>query len=935
MTESVKMNFLMPFKGIATKKFQFKNKSWELVENYKAGKYFKGFEIPVNNLKNAYNILKENQKHPVFLIHGAIIDGTDKNKMIRRKRSEHKDGLKPTITDRNLTLFCLDIDGFIIPNSSENLVNKSNLIEYFIQNHLPEPFKIADYIYQYSASYGLTTLNLNCHLFFWLQTPVHNLDIKTWIKQYNKEKNWGTTIDDSILNAAQPIYTQKRICNGKVDPIIDFIGHVEKKGLLNWIPNTDNSISKSTVNTLPIITNTKDFYDLSAGVEKILISENYHEELNKLALSLINKKVPAKTVKNILAGAMNAAKKEITDKKRLNDWQIRFEDIDRSVDSAVDIVDCPTIEEVINWISESDSTEVKANYAQKCIKLSPMDRTTVIIDIVKKIGFGIADIKKTIKIAEEKKAEQITQEIKNIKSKDRKARYIYELEVTAINGGEIAQKAGNILAKSNKSPQVFVMGGNLASVNLGIPRTIRQCSKLSEMGEDYPRIPIIQPYKKPFYSLAGRLESDIIFINEKGNDIEVSTRIIHMIGEAINNNFKPLTGIVEHPFIDNNWKLIQKEGYNEKTGLYTMLHRKLKITKMESKKAYEFLAYVVFDEFPFSSNLDRAVAVAALMTAIQRPTIAGDSGMPGFGIVSPIQSSGKTTLAQLISYSIYNRPVAASSWSIDEEELGKHILAILQEGHSCVLFDNIKQGATIQSGRLANAMSNDIFGGRQLGENKTIEVPSSVLWLFTGNGIKFVGDFATRIYPININPKMEDPNTRIFKRVNIGQWALDNRKKIISAILSIIIEGKGMEPVGSSTRFQLWDEFIRRPLLKVSKIDINEAVKNNQKDDPMQLAKHQLLFQLRKVFKNTEFTTKDIIKQAYRSFEDNGIDETELAEALNEVIPRKNRGSRSIARFLTTMTDIFFSDLSLIKRTTNYIFWSIIKKKKVEKQEKD
>ena len=576
------------------------------------------------------------------------------------------------------------------------------------------------------------------------------------------------------------------------------------------------------------------------------------------------------------------------------------------------------------WIVSEDEEVVKVNFSQKCLRLPPMDLTLAITSIATKIDAGIADVKKTIKIAKEEEAEKIREAQKKARSIERATQGVYEIEVNATNSGESAQMAGDAIAKSKQDPEVFVIGGNLASVSLGVPKTIRQCSKLSEMGKDYPKIPIIIPYRKPFYSLAGRVEKDVVFINEKGADVECPTRVLHMIGEARGTNYRPLTGIVEHPFIDHDWKLIQKEGYDKVTGLYTMLHRKLKVKAMNPQKAYKYLAYEVFDEFPFSGDLDRAVAVAALMTSVQRPTIAGDSGMPGFGIVSPVHSSGKTTLAQLISYSIFNRPVAASSWSSDDEELGKHILAILQEGHACVLFDNIKQGATIQSGRLANAMSNDVFGGRQLGENKTIEVPSSVIWLFTGNGIKFVGDFATRIYPININPDMKDPNTRVFKRENIGQWAMDNRKKIISAVLSIIKEGEGFAAIGGSTRFNLWDKFVRRPLYKASGIDVNSAVKNNQDDDPVQLAKYQLLEQLHITFKSGVFTTKEIISAAYGAFESG---ETDLGIALDDLLPQKAKNSMSVGRFMSTMTDVVLGNLVLKKRMSNFVRWNVVEKK--------
>ena len=68
------INFLMPLKGTSTKTFNYDG-AWDLKKNYQAGKYFKGFEIPVNNLEEFYDLLKENQNYNVFMIHGGFIDG--------------------------------------------------------------------------------------------------------------------------------------------------------------------------------------------------------------------------------------------------------------------------------------------------------------------------------------------------------------------------------------------------------------------------------------------------------------------------------------------------------------------------------------------------------------------------------------------------------------------------------------------------------------------------------------------------------------------------------------------------------------------------------------------------------------------------------------------------------------------------------------------
>ena len=159
---------------------------------------------------------------------------------------------------------------------------------------------------------------------------------------------------------------------------------------------------------------------------------------------------------------------------------------------------------------------------------------------------------------------------------------------------------------------------------------------------------------------------------------------------------------------------------------------------------------------------------------MQRKLISG--GCPGFGFTAPIQSSGKTALCQAIIYSLHGRPAAATSYSDNDNEMAKHILGILQEGHSAILFDNIAEGSVIESNELAKVITSDTYSNRLLSKNKTITVPCSVLWLMTGNNISVCGDF--------------------------------------------------------NTRFPAWDRFVRLPLHKVSGIDIAEMFQKNKLSDP-------------------------------------------------------------------------------------------------------
>ena len=213
--------------------------------------------------------------------------------------------------------------------------------------------------------------------------------------------------------------------------------------------------------------------------------------------------------------------------------------------------------------------------------------------------------------------------------------------------------------------------------------------------------------------------------------------------------------------------------------------------------------------------------------------ITDDAGCPGYLFTAPIQSSGKTTLCQLINYALYGRPVAATSFAKDDTEMAKHLLGILQEGQSCVLFDNLPEGLVIDSYELAKAITSDSYSNRWLGQNQTVTVPSSVLWLITGNNISVSGDFNTRFLNIELDTKDANPDQRCFKRRDIGVWCEQNRSKILGACMKVIIEGASYTNTDlKPTRFPEWDRFVRFPLFKTSGTDIAEIFQKNKLSDP-------------------------------------------------------------------------------------------------------
>ena len=920
-----RINYLRPVKGSATKTFVFdeKDNAWTLHKSYQAGKLFDGYSFKVDDIKAAFEIVEKYQNHPVFMIQGGFIDGLNLKNIVRVKREDKTDKetgepIPPTLRDRELTLVCFDVDGY----GSRGLKGVES-IEMFI-TELPAPFWEADYIYQFSASYGLFSDELKCHLFFWLEKPASNTDIREWVISFNKEKKWGNVLDPAVFVATQPVYTQRRICSGAPDPIKDFLGLVLKSGKAEWSPPQAPQASKATPRPAPKKSSSS--FSMADSVRDILTGKNFHNEINRLALSFMGKGMAAKEIKATIKGMMLAAKDNLTDPKRLQDWRERFNDIDRSVESAFNLVDNPSQEDLTAWLKAAPIEKVLKEFPGKTFKKNPTELKEIISIIAERSGRDKRELNKRVKAFSEQTKEQDLQQSRVEKLKDRQKRNIFEVMVNDHNYSEASARVAKIFKESRRWPQVFVHGTGLAYVDFDRIITIRQMAKKSKMekaGETYCRIPTVRAFKKPYHDLIARLGMDIRFVKKKlGREVQCPEKLASVVALGNDKDHRELTGIVQCPFVQENWEIFEKQGYDSETGLFSMIEKKIPRPLQNANLAFKFLREEVLAEFPFKEELDAVVMIAAMMALMQRPLLAQDpAGMPGFGITAPVQSSGKTTLVNLATTAVLKNSVPASNFSSDEEELNKHILSLLREGHNCVLFDNIAQGTNVKSDTLAKAMSAEIFSGRLLGENRTLAVASSAIWFFTGNGILFSGDFSTRVYPVNLNPKMENPDTRFFKRDAILDWVLEKRTEILWALASIIKNGQEAPSLSTGSRFKIWDKYIRAPLFAVTAIDINRAISANKELDTDFINKKNLITRLYEDFNSGMFTSRAIIAQGYPS----GVDNPPVAvgELLEDILGKYSTSAKSVGKLLSKMVDRTYGKLVLNRIDTDRAYWQI------------
>ena len=131
---------------------------------------------------------------------------------------------------------------------------------------------------------------------------------------------------------------------------------------------------------------------------------------------------------------------------------------------------------------------------------------------------------------------------------------------------------------------------------------------------------------------------------------ESVVRAISELGEWP--NVRPLTGIIEAPSMRKDGSIIQKAGYDAASG-FLLEPGSLSFASVAESPTLEdarrALADLqdVFKEFPDRSPADTSVSIAALLTLIVRPAIAGN--VPAFVFDAPTPGSGKSLKTEAIS----------------------------------------------------------------------------------------------------------------------------------------------------------------------------------------------------------------------------------------------------------------------------------------------
>lgn len=273
------------------------------------------------------------------------------------------------------------------------------------------------------------------------------------------------------------------------------------------------------------------------------------------------------------------------------------------------------------------------------------------------------------------------------------------------------------------------------------------------------------------------------------------------------------------------------------------------------------LLHKAFGTFPFDTKADLSVALSLVLCALVRRSL---TAAPMGAITAPVMASGKTLLADCVAIMATGVSAPAMKYPDSDEEAVKTLLAVLAEGDPVVLIDNIER--PLQGDALCSMLTSETYRGRILGRTEMMDVPTTTLFMATGNQLVIAGDLRTRALLCRLDPKVERPEEREFK-ADLRQWMTTHRPRLVAAGLTVmrafIASGVRVEDVVKPWgRFEHWSAMVRAPLVWLGFDDPCETLKALEDEDPERNEYMRLIHAWSECFGDKARTAREAVEEA-------------------------------------------------------------------------
>lgn len=235
---------------------------------------------------------------------------------------------------------------------------------------------------------------------------------------------------------------------------------------------------------------------------------------------------------------------------------------------------------------------------------------------------------------------------------------------------------------------------------------------------------------------------------------------------------------------------IDQPGYNTTAQTYYAPPPDLKVPRInedptadEVSSAFKFLQTELLHDFDFTSEADRANAVALMFLPFVRDVIDGPT--PLHNIEAPTQGTGKGLLAKALLLPGVGGRFVTCGPARDNEEWEKRLVTFLRQTPQAIVIDNVND--KMDSGFLCTSLTEPEVTSRLLGGMHQVTIPIRSVWVMTANNPKFSGEVNRRTLRIRIDSKMEHPEDRGgFRHPDLLNWAAANRSDLVAACCTVV-----------------------------------------------------------------------------------------------------------------------------------------------------
>ncbi len=291
---------------------------------------------------------------------------------------------------------------------------------------------------------------------------------------------------------------------------------------------------------------------------------------------------------------------------------------------------------------------------------------------------------------------------------------------------------------------------------------------------------------------------------------------------------RQLDGIVSYPVLRPDGSVFAQVGYDAALRLLLVGGAEgIAVPESPSRADAAGAAKAILDlvaDFPFASDVDSSVFLAALLTPLCR--YAGVTNVPLFLVDKNTRGAGGSLLADTIGTILKGQRLPRVPQSPSDEEQRKVITSVLLAGDDLVLFDNLSHplgGASIDA-----LLTGPVWRDRRLATNEMTMVPNLATFYATGNNVEIKGDTTRRVLRMRLESPHEKPEERVdFRHPDLLGHALRERPRLLSAALTILrafcAAGRPQQGLAAWGSFESWSALVANAIAWVGLPDPSRA----------------------------------------------------------------------------------------------------------------